>query len=226
MSDDADMQARSGPPRRTRFGGLRLPRAAAARRPHFRLGAVIAVAVAAGLVVWLVLRNDGSSSSTPDPVPGAHAMTAAKLATLARSIRHPVFWLGPKRTRRTRSPRPGREDLRPLPAEGGDARRRQAVPDGRDLPVPGLRGDQSRRARRRDDRKARSRRPGRARPGYPQSVHLAYPGLDYQVEVYDPTPSRAMRLVSAGRLRALRQPSGDDTGRTSDGARKPPRPPS
>ena len=39
--------------------------------------------------------------------------------------------------------------------------------------------------------------------GYPQSVHIAYPGVNYQVEVYDPTPARAMQLVSSGRLRHL-----------------------
>jgi hypothetical protein len=36
--------------------------------------------------------------------------------------------------------------------------------------------------------------------GYPQSVHLAYPGVDYQVEVYDPKPARAMQLVAGGQL--------------------------
>ena len=39
--------------------------------------------------------------------------------------------------------------------------------------------------------------------GYPQSVHVAYPGVNYQVEVYDPTPARAMQLVSSGGLRHL-----------------------
>ena len=39
--------------------------------------------------------------------------------------------------------------------------------------------------------------------GYPQSVHIAYPGVNYQVEVYDPTRARAMQLVSSGGLRHL-----------------------
>ena len=58
--------------------------------------------------------------------------------------------------------------------------------------------------------------------GYPESVHIAYPGVDYQVEVYAPTRARAMQLVSSGRLgssaacrRLLRrpQPSGKPTPR-------------
>jgi len=39
--------------------------------------------------------------------------------------------------------------------------------------------------------------------GYPESVHIAYPGVDYQVEVYAPAEARAMQLVSSGRLRHL-----------------------
>ena len=34
------------------------------------------------------------------------------------------------------------------------------------------------------------------------SVHAAYPGVDYQVEVFDPTPGAAEKLVTAGRLAA------------------------
>ncbi len=38
---------------------------------------------------------------------------------------------------------------------------------------------------------------------YPKSVHAAYPGLDYQVEVFDPTPAAAMQTVAAGHLASL-----------------------
>ena len=50
--------------------------------------------------------------------------------------------------------------------------------------------------------------------GYPQSVHLAYPNLNYQVEVYDPTPARAMQLVSDGQLVHF----GDLTGKAAQSA--------
>ena len=66
-------------------------------RPQFRLGAVIAIAVAAGLVAWLLLRDDGSSSSKPAQVAGATATSRAELADLAAEVQHPIFWLGPKR---------------------------------------------------------------------------------------------------------------------------------
>ena len=38
---------------------------------------------------------------------------------------------------------------------------------------------------------------------YPQSVHAAYPGLDYQVEVYDPNPGTAAGLLVSGQLSHL-----------------------
>ena len=35
---------------------------------------------------------------------------------------------------------------------------------------------------------------------YPQSIHLAYPGSNFQVEVYDPSAARARALVTSGRV--------------------------
>jgi hypothetical protein len=40
-------------------------------------------------------------------------------------------------------------------------------------------------------------------PTVPTNVHLAYPGSDYQIEVFDPA-GRANRIVSAGRIIAIR----------------------
>ena len=99
--------------------------------------------------------------------------------------------------------------MRYLPA-GVDIGSDRAVLDGRDLPVPRrVRSD----SETGDVRKAPSPRGSHGRgsrfstAGYPESVHVAYPQLDYQVEVYDPTPARAMRLVSAGRVRSLAAPA-------------------
>ena len=41
----------------------------------------------------------------------------------------------------------------------------------------------------------------------PTSVYLAYPGSDYQVEVYDPLPERARELVSSGQVEPVRPTS-------------------
>ena len=34
----------------------------------------------------------------------------------------------------------------------------------------------------------------------PMSIHLAYPGVGYQVEVFDPSPAGGRALVTAGRI--------------------------
>ena len=34
--------------------------------------------------------------------------------------------------------------------------------------------------------------------GYPQSVHLAFPGVDYQIKVYDTSPQRALEVAVSG----------------------------
>ena len=34
--------------------------------------------------------------------------------------------------------------------------------------------------------------------GYPSSVHMAFPGVDFQVEVYDPSPQRALAVALSG----------------------------
>jgi hypothetical protein len=37
----------------------------------------------------------------------------------------------------------------------------------------------------------------------PKSVHVAYPGADYEIEVYDPTPGRARLIALSGKLRTV-----------------------
>ena len=39
---------------------------------------------------------------------------------------------------------------------------------------------------------------------YPNSVHVAYPGVDYQVEVYDPSPARAREVATSGLVQRVR----------------------
>src|SRR6266550_7753193 len=62
-----------------------------ARTQRFRAGAVIVIAVAVGLILWLALRDNGDSTAT-----NARATTQAQLRTLAASVRHPIFWAGPR----------------------------------------------------------------------------------------------------------------------------------
>ena len=173
-------------------------------RPQFRLGAVIAIAVAAGLVAWLLLRGDGGSSNNAAQVAGATATSKGELADLAATVQHPIFWLGPKRgfTYELTQTSSGQIYVRYLP-QGVDVGADEPHLTVVTYPFPGAYTAVRKQAAANGAVTARLARDGLAvlDNGYPQSAHVAYPGVNYQVEVYDPTPARAMQLVSSGGLR-------------------------
>ena len=37
-------------------------------------------------------------------------------------------------------------------------------------------------------------------PSNPKSIHLAYPGADVEIEVFNPSPARARQIVSSGQI--------------------------
>jgi hypothetical protein len=175
------------------------------RRPRVRLGAVVALALAAGFVAWVVTSNRNSGSSprtTAAPVVNAIApiaLSASGLRTLAGAVKQPIYWSGPKQgymyeLTRTKE---GRIFVRYLPAgvkAGAPGAKYlivatypfpkalsalQAVAKGNQIGLPGggiAVVDKT----------------------YPKSVHLAYPGVAYQVEVFDPSPARARQVAVSG----------------------------
>ena len=179
----------------------------ALRRPQFRLGAVIAIAIAAGLVAWLLLRDDGDSSSKPAQVAGATTTTKAKLADLAAEVQHPIFWLGRKRgftyeLTQTAAARSTCAICRDLP-DGIEVGVNKPYLTVATYPFPGAYPAIKKKAAAKGAVTARLASGGLAvlANSYPQSVYIAYPGVNYQVEVYDPKPARAMQLVSSSGLR-------------------------
>jgi hypothetical protein len=193
------------------------------RRPRVRVGAIIALAIAAGVVAWVVLDRTGhlsssssSSSSTAGspagPVQstdrvghlGPVALSPAELRSLARQLHQPIYWAASKRgytyelTRTT----DGKVYVRYLPAGvkvgdpgatfliiatypfPGALKALRDVAHGNGVKLPGG---------------------GFALPDdtYPKSVHLAYPGVAYQVEVYDPSPRLARSVALSGVVRPV-----------------------
>ena len=167
-----------------------------------RLGAVAALAVAAGLVAWLLLREGGGGSTHMRAV-SAHAASPTELAALPSTVHHPVYWAGPQSgtTYEVRITSSGLVYLRYLPAGvpvgakpgyltigtypvkdalaavRGLAKRVHATP----LPLSGG---------------------GLAVQSttHPSSVYFAAPGSDYQVEVFSPSPAQARSLVLSGQV--------------------------
>jgi hypothetical protein len=165
------------------------------------------IAVSIGLIIWLVVRDNGTASHTQTnagsrPV----ATTQRKLAKLAATVRHPIFWLGPKRgfTYELTRTADGKIYVRYLPP-GVKVGTDKSYLTVATYPFAGaystIKAAQAANG-------AVSARLARGGVGvldnaYPESVHAAYPNVNYQIEVYDPMPARAMRFVSAGQLTNL-----------------------
>ena len=177
-----------------------------------RIGAVVALALAAAFVIWLVVRaNDSGSSSTTTttgstaglkPI-GPVAATAAALRALSTSSR-PIYWVGPRRGQtyeltRTSS---GRVYVRYLPPGAKIGNRSAAYTIVGTYPtqdalkvlkdLTNQKGEQSVPA------------PGGGVAVYsttaPTNVYVAFPGSDVQIEVFDPSAKKARRLVTTGRV--------------------------
>ena len=168
---------------------------------RFRVGAAIVLVLAVVLVAWLVLRDSGDSKSS-----GARAVSVSQIRNLAQSIGHPVFWVGPRAgstyelTRQSN----GTIILRYLPqgAKVGDKKPYLSVAT---YPFPGAFPAVEKAARKSDSGSFKIPDDGLAvfAKRYPQSIHVAYPGTGYQVEVYDPGRGSAAALLKSGKLTAL-----------------------
>jgi hypothetical protein len=189
------------------------------RQAPIRIGAVVALAIAIAFVVWLVVRgNDNSSttSKTTTPTPGKttpkaretiRAATPRSLRALARASGHPVYWAGvqPKVKYELTQVTDGRIYIRYLPKGVKIGDRRAAYLIVATYPVPNAYKAVRTAAKESGAVTFHTKRGGLA--VYNQSaatnVYLAYPGSKYQIEVFDPNPSRARQLVRSGTVRPI-----------------------
>ena len=209
MTQHSDPNPGTGSPLSTTKRRARQSRAAL-QRPRIRVGAIVALSCVAGLIVWLVVRG-GSSPAKPGQsaavAPAAAAgASVARLRSAADALGHPIFWLGPKKgyTYELTQTGDGKVYVRYLPkgvAVGADKPYLTVAT----YPFAGAFSVLRKGARAPGAVSVRLAHGGVAVLDgvYPKSVHAAYPGLDYQVEVFDPTPSAAMQTVAAGHLASL-----------------------
>ena len=173
-----------------------------------RVVAVVALSLAAAYVVWVVAVRpvDADAPRAPAAVPGLR-LSESSLKALAASLGRPVFWAG-------RRPRTSYEVVR---ASRGELyvrylpRARRARQDGRAVltiatyPQPNALARLRAEARQRGLTTVRLRGGGLAvfDPRVPTNVYLARPRSGFQIEVYDPSPGIARRLVVSGRVTPL-----------------------
>jgi hypothetical protein len=173
---------------------------------------VAVLAVTAGAIAWVLLRDNGdsssssSSSATPASSAGrvpARGASVRELRNVAAGVHHPIFWLGPRSgyTYELRQTAADKIYVRYLP-HGVPPGTTSAYLTVATYPFPGAYAAVAQAAAARGAVKLKLAHHGLAvlDQAYPESVHLAYPGVDYQVEVYDPTPRRALQLVAAGKV--------------------------
>jgi hypothetical protein len=163
--------------------------------------ALVAVVVL-GLAAWLLLRDDGEGSREPG---SPEAVSAAQIRDLSASVGHDVYWAGSQAAGtelELTHQADGRIYVRYLTggAEVGDDRARFTTVGT--YPVPAALAALRKQAR---GPAAITRTLPDGGLAYidadrPTSIYLAWPGSDYEVEVFNPSPKRALDLVLAGAI--------------------------
>jgi hypothetical protein len=167
------------------------------------LGAAAALAVAAGVIVFWLVSSHGSSSPSPSaPSVKPVALSASALRTLARLVPEPIYWAGPRKGYLYELRRTEKDDIyiRYLPPGVGAGAKGAKFLVVASYPFTGALDALEKVAH---GKGIRLRGGGLALvdQSYPKSVHLAFPNVDYQVEVYDPSPSRAREVATSGEVR-------------------------
>lgn len=188
-------------------------------RPRVRLGAIIAIAIAGGFVTWAAIGGcgDGGSSVSPTDSQGGTepvVLSASGLSTLTAALSDPVYWVGMQAERmyELSQTADGKSYVRYLPpgVKAGDSRTlltvgtypladayaatESASKQGGSVAIPV---------------------PGDAvafhAEGSETNAYVAFPGSDFQIEVYDPAPGHARLLVEQGAVEPVPSNAANDT---------------
>ena len=180
---------------------------------------MLAVAAAAGFIVWLLVRGGDNSNSnsfettppatsTPKTQPLLRTATPQSLAALSASMKQPIYWAGRRRGVKyelTRSS-DGKIYVRYLPKGVRIGNRTGQYPLVGTYPVTGAYAAVQRAAKESGAETFRVPRGGLAvvNATAPKNVYFAFPNSPYQIEVFDPSAKRARRLVVSGAVTPVR----------------------
>jgi hypothetical protein len=183
-------------------------------RRALRVGALVVLALAAAVGVWLYVRDrdqsEGTQSRTTPTVArsSVERVSQQALVKLSRLTGRPIYWAGAQRTMKlelTQAPS-GRVYIRylPLNVEIGDRRGRYLIVGT--YPVTNAFNAIQKAIREPGAHRLRLRGGllGVYNDSAPTNVYFAAPRSNYQIEVYDPNPRRALALVRSGSIRPIR----------------------
>ena len=174
-------------------------------RTWAHVGLVGVVALAAGLAVWLAVRNGNTSGTAKAPSSTAN-VSARSLRVLGAQLGRPVYWAGPERgvTYEFTETADRRVYVRYLPAGVSAGSPKSFLTVGT-YPVANAFSVTS----------AAARRPGSVRlpvggggvafysASRPTNVYVAFPGSPAQIEIFDPAADALHKLVAAGSIRPV-----------------------
>jgi hypothetical protein len=184
------------------------------KKTSIRVGAVIALALLAGFVAWIVIDRTGNDSATTTQTTttttpttsavGPVAAPAKVLSALVANVGHTVYWAGPiagetpEFTRTTID----RVYVRYLPkgVDVGDKRSDFLII----ATYPFLNAYAAlKKAAKGSEVKIPGGGIALVSKTNPKSVAFAFPKAAYQGEVYDPSPKKALRVATSGTLRPV-----------------------
>jgi hypothetical protein len=138
---------------------------------------------------------------------GPTTVTVQQLRALQSAVRHAVYWIGPQSgaTYELARMSDGRMYVRYLPASAKVGSRRAYTTVGT-YPLRNAVAAVNVVAKQTGERTFAISGGGVAvvDGNHPTSVYVAYPGSNYQIEVFDPSAARALRLVRSGRVVPVR----------------------
>jgi ferric-dicitrate binding protein FerR (iron transport regulator) len=184
-----------------------------ARRPDVRIGAVVAVAIAAAFVIWLLVRGNDSNSPSPTGTQTVSAIapvaaTPERLRELSVDVGRPIYWAGPRSNDTYELTRTSQDRIyiRYLPSNVSVGTSKADYTIVGTYPV----------ANAYDVLKTLAKTTGHSSfsapdngfavysTSQPTNVYLAYPGSNVQIEVFDPSAERAHALVTSGQVGPVR----------------------
>lgn len=169
-----------------------------------RLTAVIAVALVAALVVWLLVKDDDSGSepeSSAAPAAAVQVVPESELLEALKGVGYPVYWAGPRLGVEYEVSRveEGRTYVRYLP-EGEEAESEQPFLTVGSYQQPGALAQIRDLGQKPGAILVEIAGGGVAYAAGPEATnaYMAFPGVGTQVEVFDPQAGKALRLIRSG----------------------------
>lgn len=177
----------------------------AGKGPWLLRGVVLTVALVVGVVAWIAGGEDEETGeAAPTAVVGTRLVESAELANVGVTLGHPVYWAGPMAgaVLELTEGEDGSVQLRYL-EDGSEAGAESSVLTIGSYPLPDPAAALEQFAAEAGsvvDRTWRGTEVVYSKAN-PNSVYFVPPDNSVQVEVYDPSPERALRLVRSGQVR-------------------------